>query len=365
MKYIVIGLILYVSIILTYCIANKKSFRLKDVLLGALTIVIGFIVVIKTDEKIKTNAKEIRSGVIESVKHEEEWEEWHPPVTDIITETDSKGNVVTRTIEKPGYWEHHKATNYIKTTDSGTKSIYKVPDGRILNDNFVNTTEELEKYYPIGSPTASIHTYKDKVRGSYSLFKSNDIDLKEYPDLFKYPDKENEYLSVNRLLGEFNNKEEYSRHLDSINSKLNDTNNPNNKDNVKSYKQVNLIIVNFGDKGEEYGYALQDYWRNGAKNDIVVTFGTDKKGKPIWSYVFSWSEVELLKTNIRERILEVEDINKEFKDTLEDISDIIESKFERKEFSDFNYIEVKLSVFAKLMLIIVFIVAICILFKYK
>lgn len=54
MKYTVIGLILYVSIILICCISNQKYFIIKDVLLGVLIIVIGFIVVMKIDEKVKS-----------------------------------------------------------------------------------------------------------------------------------------------------------------------------------------------------------------------------------------------------------------------------------------------------------------------
>jgi len=54
-----------------------------------------------------------------------------------------------------------------------------------------------------------------------------------------------------------------------------------------SWKQVNLIFVNVGaDKPIEYGYALQDYWEGGNKNDFIVSFSMNSDGKLNWVYPF-------------------------------------------------------------------------------
>lgn len=353
MKYLLIALVIYLFI--ASALLFIKRIDLPQLLIGALLLSASYAIVISIDYNTKTSSTEIWSGRITKVKHIEEWDEEHPPRTETYTTTDANGKITTHTRTIPGYWEHHEAENYVTTSDNGTTRVYKTPDGKRLTDYFVNSTEELEEYFSIGSATASTHIYTNKVKSSYSLFKNKDIDLNDYPDLFKHPTKSTKYLSINRLLGDFKDKENKSKYLDNINSNLNDTNNPNNKDGVKGYKQVNLILVNFGNKSEDYGYALQDYWQNGAKNDIVVTFGTDDKGKPTWSYVFSWSEIEILKSDIRELILSVNDINKEFNETSDKISELIEQKFVRREFAEFDYIQVELSTFSKVLLAIILI----------
>lgn len=353
MKYVLIALILYAVIaglmIFIELVHPTQAF------MGAVFIAVLYSLIIWGDHNNQTTDTEIWSGKITEVEHIEEYDEWHPPREETYTTTDSKGNTQTHTRTIPGYWEHHYAENYITTTDNGRYSVSETPDGKKLTDNFVNSTKELEEYYPVDSATASIHTFTNKVQASYSLFKNKDINLEDYPDLPDYPSVMNNYYSVDRLIGSFKDKETKSRYLDEINSNLNDTKNPNNTEKVKSYKQVNLMLVNFGDKSEDYGYALQDHWENGAKNDVVVTFGTDKKGKPTWCYVFSWSDVEILKTDIREVIMSTEDINKEFNTALNKISDLIEEKYKRREFAEFEYIQIEPSKTCKIILVVVFI----------
>lgn len=361
MTYALIAFFLFL-IVLGIKVVLEQEIDLERIIPAVLVLVIGYCLVIGIDYCNKTSDKEIWSGKITKVKHEEEWDEWHPPSVETYTTTDSKGNTVTQTRTIPGYWEHHEAENYITTSDEGTFRVFKTPDGKRFSDSFVNSTKELEKYYPIGQATASTHIYVNKVQSSYSIFKNKEIDLNDYPDLFEYPLKQNKNYSINRLLGNFKNKAVKSKYLDSINSNLNDTDNPNNTENTKSYKQVNLILANFEDKNSDYGYALQDYWENGNKNDVVVTFGTDANGKPTWCYVFSWSDVEILKTDIREVVMSVEDINKEYNKTLDKISDLIEEKYKRREFAEFDYIQVELSMFSKVLLVIIFLASIFLLF---
>ena len=358
MKYILIALIIY--LIVTGGIYFTTKVIPPGFLPGFITICIGYAIVIGVDYLSKTTAVEVWSGKITKVEHKEERDEWHPPETKTYTEIDSKGETVTKTKTVPGYWEHHDAENYITTTDQGEISVDKTPDGKRLTDSFVNSTKELEKYYPIGQGTASTHTYTNKVKSSYSIFKHKYINLDDYPGLPEYPTEKTSYYSINRLLGNFKNKAVKSKYLDTINANLNDTNNKNNKEKTKSYKQVNLILVNFGNKDENYGYALQDYWENGNKNDFVITFGTDKKGKPTWCYAFSWSDVEILKTDVREVIMSVNNINKEYNKTLDNISDLIEEKYKRREFAEFDYIQVEIGMLSKILLIIILIIAIVI-----
>lgn len=50
--------------------------------------------------------------------------------------------------------------------------------------------------------------------------------------------------------------------------------------------------------GIENAKNLQAYWKNGKKNDIVICYGDG------WSYVFGWSETELIKLNLQTILLD-------------------------------------------------------------
>lgn len=354
MTYVIIGMICFIVFVIFMAFCHREMYAERILACGLiLFLIMSGIVCI--DYKKQTDDTEIWSGKIVSVEHEEEYEEFIPPKTETYTTTDSKGNTVTKTRTKPAYWEHHCAKNYIKTTDRGTISVDETPDGKRLDDDFVNSTEELEEFYPVGSPTASLHTYENKLKASYSIFKHEGINLDEYSDLPEYPSEVTSRYSVKRLIGEFKDSEKLNLHLDNINTRLNDTENPNNKDKVKSYKQVNMMFVNFGDKTEDYGWALQDYWENGAKNDFVITFGTDNSGNITWCHAFSWTDVEILKSDVREFMIGKN--VKEFETVMNGVADLVEEKFDRKQFAEFDYIQVEVSKVSRNLIFVVVAVA--------
>lgn len=334
-------------------LASKFIFNIEWIVIPLSIIIVLAIgsLVVFIDYKSQTDCTEVWSGRITSNKHIEEWDEWHKPWDETVTETDSKGKKHTKTIHHDGYWEHHNAENYISTSDDGNFSVSQTPDGKILDDNFVNSTEELNQYYPINKPTASAHTYENKVQASYSIYKHKEINLKNYPNLPSYPKEVNNNYNITRIIGDIPNEQESIDLLNEVNSKLNDTNNSNNKDKIKSYKQVNIIFVNLGGVSEDYGIALQDYWQGGNKNDFVVAFGS-RDNKVTWCYPFSWSEVEILKSEVRDYMLDNCDLNN-FTTTINDTGNMIEQKFERKQFADFSYLNIETSTTATVIIIVV------------
>ena len=295
------------------------------------------------DINFQTMDTEIWSGQIISVEHKEEYDEYHPAWDETVTRTDDKGNTYKEIIHHDAYTEHHDATNYINFSDQGGEYVYKTLDGKKFTDDFVNSNEELEKYYPIGMPTASFHTYENKVQASYSVFKHKEINLDDYKGkLFEYPNETKNYNIV-RVLGDFPNFKKVNSEVNKYNTLLNDTNNPNNTEGKKSYKQVNLILINMGNVPIEYAYAQQDYFENGNKNDFIITFGTDDKNNIVWCYPFSWSEVERLKIDVRDYILDLGKLDNNFYKKIPDIAKMIEDQYIRKQFTDFNYLIVEIS----------------------
>lgn len=318
---------------------------LAGILLSALIVFI--------DYSVKTTDTEVWSGRVVDWKHIEEWDEWHPPVT--TCSSDGNGNETCSTT--PGYYEHHDAENYIVTTDGGSIFVSQAPDGTSFDDNYPNHTEELMKYWPYGTPTASTHTYVNKVKASYSIYKHKDIDVSEFPDLPDYPKDNRDYINIDRIIGDVPKRDSALQLLAEKNAELNkmipDPVNPGKK---RSWKQVNMIFVNVGaDKPIEYGYALQDKWQGGNKNDFVVAFSLNDKNQVDWVYPFSWSEVEILKLEVRDYLLNLQEID-DFNQVVEDVSVMVANKFERKEFADFNYLQIEASPWVSVVIVILHIV---------
>lgn len=297
-------------------------------------------ITIAIDYSAQTTDTEIWSGYVEDWNHKEEWDEYIPPKTTCTTDSKGKQSCTT----EPGYWVHHDAENKLKTTDNGWFDIHYTPDGRRMNDSFPNHTSELEKMFPYKTPTASKHSYVNKVKASYSIYKHQEVDLEKFPDLPAYPNKVRDTLYIDRIVGSVPNKKEATNTLNQINSDLNkmvpDPDNPKKK---KSYKQVNIIFVNVGEgKNKDYGFALQDKWGGGNKNDFVVAFSMDKKGNVAWAYPFSWSEEELLKIEVKQYMESLKDVS-DFNPIVTDVSKKVEEKFVRKQFEDFNYLQIEVS----------------------
>lgn len=312
----------------------------------------------------QTHCEEVWSGTIIKVKHTEEWDEWHEPVYEDIDITDNKGNVIrTERVEiQAGYWEHHNATNSIKTSDDGWKRVNKSPDGTVkFNDKYPNTNKELEQYWKIGTPTASVHSYKNKVQASYSIYNFEDIDLEAYPGLPQYPKSVTNYISIDRIIGKVPNKREALDRLAEINSKLNVTVYDKKEKKNKSYKEVNIIFVNMGDVSSDYGSALENYWKGGNKNDFIIAFGSDTDFNIKWVYPITWSESELLKIKTRDYMLNLKTVE-DFVPVVNDIANMVEENFERKEFEDFEYLNIEVTKGAKIAIwilsIIIFIIVI-------
>ena len=102
-------------------------------------------------------------------------------------------------------------------------------------------------------------------------------------------------------------------------------------------KQVNVIYVNVGDLPIEYGYALEAKWEGANKNDFVICFSM-VDNKINWVYPFSWTEIEILKINIRDYMLDNKNVD-DFSTIINDTCNMIAKDFTRKEMADYEYIK--------------------------
>lgn len=317
------------------------------------------LVISKIDESSQTSCTEIWSGEIVSVDHDEEWDEWHEPVYEDkqIKNSDGKVTGTKRVKVKDGYWEHHKASNYIKTSDGGSFYVNVSYDGKTkFNDKFPNTNDELATLWPIGTPTASVHTYENRVQASYSIYNYPNVDIDDYPGIPEYPLEIKNKIEIDRFIGDIPNKENVIKQLNIENSRLNVTVVDEETGKKKSYKEVNMIFVNLGNVPQDYGQTLENYWNGGNKNDFIIAFGSDN-GNITWCYPFSWSESEMLKIEVRDYMLNLDSMD-DFVSVVKDVSSMVEEGFERKEFSDFEYLDIPLRTMAKVFIWIFTVIAI-------
>lgn len=183
------------------------------------------------------------------------------------------------------------------------------------------------------------NTYKNKVKASHSIFGFIDIDknkakemgLYEYPELYNqkgttfFDNDENQ----NPFIGYTPNKEELDR-WQFINGYY------GNK------KQIRLFLLFFHNKDQSIVQDQRSYWDGGNKNEMVLCFGIDSLSKKIiWSDAFSWSDRPTFEVNFRNYMRDKDslDLNKLANWT----EYAITHHWKRKDFKDFEYIDVELT----------------------
>lgn len=311
---------------------SEKTIR-NFAILMIVNIILAF-TILKISAMIQALDTEIWSGVIESVQHKEEYDEWIPPKKEV--DSNGKATIVA------GHWVHHYAENSIKTSDGGWINVNKSMDGMIkFNDNYPNTNNELAKFYSINSPTASFHSYHNKLKPKQttSLYKYEGK-ITDY-NLPKYPKSTIGYIGINRAI---NFNQQTNELLQQINSNLNYVHN----------KQVNLMFVKFSNEPKDIVYALQDYWNNGNKNDYIVVC-IENNNIIDFVHIISWTESYDLNIKVENYLTNQTDSDWDKK--IQDIGNLIIDNYTRKEMKDYDYIKIeptmKTFIFGAIVLIII------------
>lgn len=196
------------------------------------------------------------------------------------------------------------------------------------------------------------HTYENKVQCSRSIFNYRDIDEDEAKKagLYSYP-KISDHRAPNILGGQG-----CAANLDSAEQRLGYLNG-----NLGPKKQLRVQVLIFKDKPLSIAKLQEAYWKNGNKNEFVVTIGLDKQNKATWCYVFSWTEIAELKISTRDYVMSQEKFNPL---ALADyLSKELEAKWVRKQFKDFSYLTVEPPLWA-LILAFVLEIAFCVAYGF-
>lgn len=306
-------------------------------------------------EKYQTWDHEYWGGWVTQAEYFEDWNQRvpcsHPKY---VTRTDSKGRThqefagyqhVYDVDYHPEYWEVNDSNG---ATISVSRDKFEELCDHFGNRKFVELhrsyhTNDGDKYVTswdesdeLLEPVTTIHSYENRVQASHSLFNFPEVDPEEY-GLFEYP-KVEDFYHCPSILGESGpSGAGAERVLALANAKLG------------AWKQVRLWVVIFQDQPLAAGLAQQNYWKGGNKNEFVVCIGVNEQHQVQWCYPFSWTEVESLKVDTRNFVIEQQGQTLDLERIVTWLAPEIEKRFVRKQFADFDYLQVEPPVWAVIL----------------
>ncbi len=173
----------------------------------------------------------------------------------------------------------------------------------------------------------SKHRYENRVQASKSVFNFQEVDPEEH-GLFEYPPINGYRCSA--ILGySGSNNRQATHQLDIINAKLG------------ALKKIRVMILVFVDKPMEAAIAQQNYWKNGNKNELIICVGVNKQKQVQWSHVFSWTEVEKLKVDVRSKVIEQSGETLDLLPVIKWLGPYVKQYWVKKSFDDFDYLTVE------------------------
>lgn len=288
--------------------------------------------------------KEYLSDLVSKITYYEDWDET-VMVTHTRTVSCGKGKTRTETYVVPERRYHPK--RYVYETVTGETNDVSEDEYKLIcyklnmpavfkdmhrsyrskdGDAYVTSWNRTrENSYPV----TWTHLYQNKVKASsYSIFKYGNMNEEEIKEnkLFDYPEIKNN--DQNPILG-FNATD---TDIDAVRY-LNGYRGPKN--------QIHVFILCFNNPSLEVAEMQKVYWQGGNKNEFVVCLGV-KNNTVIWCNPFSWSDEPMLEVKTRDYFIKHPDIN--FKDYAEWLDTQIDKNWHRKEFNDFNYLSIELSI---------------------
>lgn len=288
--------------------------------------------------------KEYLSDLVSKITYYEDWDET-VMVTHTRTVSCGKGKTRTETYVVPERRYHPK--RYVYETVTGETNDVSEDEYKLIcyklnmpavfkdmhrsyrskdGDAYVTSWNRTrENSYPV----TWTHLYKNKVKASsYSIFKYGNMSEEEIKEnkLFDYPEIKNN--DQNPILG----FKATDTDIDAVRY-LNGYRGPKN--------QIHVFILCFNNPSLEVAEMQKAYWQGGNKNEFVVCLGV-KNNTVIWCNPFSWSDEPMLEVKTRDYFIKHPDIN--FKDYAEWLDTQIDKNWHRKEFNDFNYLSIELSI---------------------
>lgn len=173
------------------------------------------------------------------------------------------------------------------------------------------------------------HTYRNKIKAkqSHTIFKLLDIDEKmaDSLKLYKYPEIYD--LTQNPIIGRRVSDEELQifKYINATKGKSN---------------QFRTFVLFFNYDELEKSELQKSYWQNGNKNEFVVSIGL-KGDSVVWTNCFSWCDIPKLEIMTKNYFINNPKLDLKAYGVW--LNNQINDNWERKQFSDFDYITINVS----------------------
>lgn len=299
---------------------NPQKFTWLELPVQLLVGVIGAFVIFSTLFYTSTDLsdKELWNGYVQMSEFLEKWDEkvtWEECV-----ENDKNGNC-TR-YEKRTRIDHHPPEWYIYTNNgekiSISESVYKKYTSyyrrekkeTLFHMNQVSIGDGNRFYvtYPGKIKpvwTAVVHPFVNYLAASGSI-KLRKGGIEKYRKfLLPYPSVHNGPfgpIEIDRTLSAGVNVP--AEWIKSVDCGLDEA-----LTHLAKKKQVNILVYLVNISDQAFLHALEEYWVNGKKNDVVVIIGTTKFPKADWISVMAWTDIEEFKIVLRNNLLNLPDLS--------------------------------------------------------
>lgn len=169
-------------------------------------------------------------------------------------------------------------------------------------------------------PTTKWKRFTNRIKASPSLYSYAAVPKEA--KVFPYPKCNNPFKS-DRLLGTAQKTIDI-REFDVMCSMLG------------PYKKVNIIMIGFGNMSSDIAHLQEASWIGGKKNDLVLCYGGSDPLNPDWTYVFGWTDRNIVKVNLQNILLDYPMDN----GILALIEQEVRANYQIKEWDNFNYLQV-------------------------
>ncbi len=327
---------------------NSDELKFNLVVLFVPTLIVGIVMLIMNLAMISNNTDDVEylSYYYTKIYHEDKWNErvW---VTKTRTVIDNKGNTHTETYKVRetrthpekwyGYLNNGSELSLTPNEYYNIRKRWNVPEHFIDKHRDYYTIDGDAQEYIWDNNNETIktyvkkHHYTNKVIGTETAFKFNEITQEEAKTLglYDYPNIDNND-EQDPIIG-------YKKFIS-----FNDIKQIKLYNALNGYKkQIGVYVLIYPNSSSSIVEDQRSYWQGGNKNEFVICVGIDSLTNKIqWSQCFSWLDDITMEVECRNFINSQDKLNiTVLNNWLEKNSNL----WKRKEFSDFNYLNVSLT----------------------
>jgi len=293
-------------------------------------------------EHMQTSATEYWGGYVTTAEYYEDWNErvsCRHPIS--CSHRDKDGHTLHA---NDGYYHSYDVDYHpeewmvhssIQETFTISKQSFENLARQFGNRVFVNLhrsyhTKNGDKYVATWKgeeatiePVTAARTYENRIQASNSVFNFKEVNPKDY-GLYQHPGISGYTQRCTEGPGTTAPVEKKFQYLNAT---------------MGASRQIRLFVLVFQNQPIQAAMEQEAFWKRGNKNEFVTCIGVDKDLAIQWAHVFSWTDIEEMKIEARNRIMEMKTLDlMAYADWLKPE---IEQKWVRKKFEDFSYLTVE------------------------